>query len=85
MGVREAAKTYKVPRSTLSDRVSGRVKASLGRPTELTDEEESVLEERLMFMGTWGFPITCTDLSWLIRDYLNSLGRTTRNTYVKIT
>jgi hypothetical protein len=79
MSAREAAKHFGVPRATLGDRLAGRVKDTLGRPTELSHAEETIIVERLLLMGTWGFPYTLNDLRHLIKDYLDSAGRTTRN------
>ncbi len=43
MSVKVAAARYQVPRTTLGDRAKGRTKAMLGRPTQLTVEEETFL------------------------------------------
>jgi hypothetical protein len=45
----------------------------------LSEEEESIIVERLKLMGTWGFPLTSRDLCAIIKAYLDELGRTTRN------
>ncbi len=66
MSVREAAHEFKVPKSTISDRIQGKHE-SLGRPTELSAEEEEILVERLTLMADWGFPLTSTDLCILIQ------------------
>jgi transposase-like protein len=78
MSIREAAKEYEVPRATLHDRVKENVKETLGRPTVLSNEEESMITERLLLMGEWGFPLTCKDLRLLIKAYLDGMGRTSR-------
>lgn len=77
MSIREAAKHYKVPKSTICDRLQGK-KPKVGRPQELTEEEEKLLVQRLMVMADWGFPITSMDMCYVIRDYLNSQDRKTR-------
>jgi hypothetical protein len=69
----------RVPKATLSNRVNEQVKETLGRPTELTKEEEAILVERLMILGEWGFPMTCRDLRLLIKAYLDVKGKSTRN------
>lgn len=79
MSLREAALHFKVPRTTLNDRVLFS-KNTLGRPTVLSMKEEKIFVERLMMMGDWGFPLTTKDMCHLIKDYLDSLGRTTRFT-----
>lgn len=77
MSIREAAKEYKVPRSTICDRIRGK-KETLGRPTEMTADEERLLVKRLMMMGNWGYPLTTRDMCYLIKDYLDGQGRNTR-------
>lgn len=83
MTVTEAALHFKVPKSTLHDRIRQRVKERLGRPTELSGEEEEIFVERLVMMGIWGFPLSSRDLRSLIKDYLDSVGKTTRNVAYK--
>lgn len=80
MGAREAAKHYEVPRTTLQDRLTQKSKNLLGRPTVLTAEEESIIVERLLIMGRWGFPLNRHDLAHLIKAYLDRVGRSTRFT-----
>ena len=55
---------------------SNKSKLQLGRPTELSEEEEMVMVQRLKVMGTWGFPLTSRDLRYLIKSYLDGAGRT---------
>lgn len=78
MSLRQAAKDYEVPRATLCDRLKEDAQEKLGRPTELTMEEEAVLVERLIIMGNWGFPLSTNDLRHVIQTYLNEQGRATR-------
>lgn len=79
MTLGEASKHYGVPKTTLHDRLRGKAGDNLGRPTELSEEEEEQLEEVLVELGTWGFPLTAKDLTHFIMEYLNQLGRTTRH------
>jgi hypothetical protein len=58
--------------------VKENVKETLGRPTELSTEEEEMIVERLVLLGEWGFPMTTKDLCLLVKAYLDSLGKTTR-------
>jgi transposase len=77
MTLGEAAKHYKVPKTTIFDRIkSQKNKLTLGRPTELTAEEEDIIVQRLKVMGEWGFPLTSHDLRHLIKSYLDGLGKT---------
>ena len=78
MSLREAAMHYGVPKATLHDRVKESAGDQLGRPTELSVDEEAIIVERLLVHGNWGFPLTRRDLCALIKAYLDGLGRTTR-------
>ena len=79
LSAREAAKRYNVPRNTIGDRLRQQRGPNVGRPTELSVVEEDIIVERLLLMANWGFPLSRNDLRYLIQEYLNSLGRTTRN------
>jgi len=79
MSLSEVSKQFNVPTSTLCDRINKKVKGTLGRPTVLSREEEEILVERLIMHGEWGFPLTSEDVRTVIKDYLDRLGRNTRN------
>jgi hypothetical protein len=68
-----------VPRTTLHDRLYDKVSDKLGRPTVLTEEEETIIVERLMVLGEWGYPLTAMDLRLLVKSYLDGAGKTSRN------
>ena len=55
-----AAKTFSVPRTTLSDKIRGlsSLTARKGRPTSLSDEEEKSLVSYIEYMSEHGFPLT---------------------------
>ena len=38
-----------------------------------------MLKERILVMGTWGFPLSKADLRALVKSYLNSIGKTVLN------
>lgn len=78
MSFREAAKHYGVPKTTLIDRIAERYGPKLGHPIVLTAEEETIIVERLIVLGEWGFPFNSHDLTHLVKNYLDSLGRSTR-------
>jgi hypothetical protein len=78
MSIRAAVKEFGVPRTTLQDRISGKSGDAVGRPTVLLAEEEVLLVERIILMGTWGFPLNKHDVASLIQAYLNHQGKTTR-------
>jgi hypothetical protein len=52
MSCRGTAKHFRVPFATLRDRVAGTTGGDVGRPTELTKEEEAIIVERVILMGT---------------------------------
>jgi hypothetical protein len=56
MSCRGAAKHFRVPFATLRDRVAGTSGGDVGRPTELMKEDEAIIVERVILMGTWGSP-----------------------------
>ena len=78
MSVRKAAEEFNVPRTTLMDRIHKRTSDKLGRPCELTEDEENLLAGRIKLMGDWGFPLTMIDVRKLVQDYLNSSGKRSR-------
>jgi hypothetical protein len=78
MSYGQAATEYGVPKATLLNRVKEKVSETHGRPTVLSKLEESLLVERLLILGEWGFPLTRRELCTLIKNDLNGLGRTTR-------
>ncbi len=41
-------------------------------------EEEEIIEERLLVMSRWGFPLGPYNLAHVMKSYLDALGRTTR-------
>ena len=66
MSVRKAAEEFNVPRTTLMDRLHKLTSDKLGRPCELTEEEENLLAGRIKLMGDWGFPLTMIDVRKLV-------------------
>lgn len=68
--VRRAAEEYAIPKSTLHDRVSGRVLAGVcsGPPKYLTDEEEAELERYLTQCSSVGFARSRQQVIQLVRD-----------------
>ena len=59
MTVTEASRVFGIPRQTLKDRISCKYqRAGAGRPSELTEEEESALVNYVKFMADSGHPLT---------------------------
>ena len=60
LNLRQAAQEFGVPKTSLSDRVSGRVSSDCvpGQRTLLTPADEDSLVEYLLYSATHGFPLT---------------------------
>ena len=77
MTLGEASKHFEIPKTTIFDRMnSKKTKLELGRPTVLSEEEENIIVQRLVVMGMWGFPLTSLDVRFLVKSYLDDIGRT---------
>jgi predicted DNA-binding protein (UPF0251 family) len=77
MTLGEASKHFEIPKTTIFDRMnSKKTKLELGRPTVLSEEEENIIVQRLLVMGMWGFPLTSLDVRFLVKSYLDDIGRT---------
>ncbi len=74
MSLGEASKPYGIPTTIYNRMKSSTEQLQLGGPTELTKDEETIVE-RFKVMGIWGIPLTSDDLRYLIKSYLDSLGR----------
>jgi len=74
--VRRAAEQYDIPKSTLHDRVSGRVMAgaSSGPPKYLTDEEEDELEQFLADCAAIGYGKSRQQVIHLVQEVVTSKG-----------
>lgn len=76
VGIREAAKRYKVPRATLQFRRSHKfTKTSLGPCPYLTFEEENLLVEWLIESSKRGFPRRKYDLQLSVKSFLDKVPR----------
>jgi len=79
MSLREAAKLYGVPRSTLSDRVTKKHGSQHGGVTLLTKEEELLIVKHVKALAEFGFPVTGADLRNHVKNYLDKKGATTKS------
>ena len=77
MSQRAAARAFCVPKTTLADKLAGRVPdvAQSGPQTVLTSAEESVLVEYVNLMARIGFPIKRQELSSEVKKILDIDGR----------
>ena len=72
-----AAKTFRVPRSSLIDRLKGRIgdSAVMGARTVLNAAEEEQLVHFIAASSKAGFPLQCTDLRKWVKQILDKDGR----------
>ena len=57
LSVRQAEKTFSIPRRTIANKVKGKHSGSVGRPPALTDEEELNFKQHVFAMSEFGFPL----------------------------
>lgn len=75
MTQREASKAYKIPRRTLCYKLAEKHELCIGRLRAFSDEEESNFIENIIVVSDFGFPIDTTDLRYIIKSYLDRIGR----------
>ncbi|KAJ4437711.1 hypothetical protein ANN_17856 [Periplaneta americana] len=78
MSQREAARFYKIPRSSIILKMkalrTNNVTAQ-GRKCVFTPEKEEAFVDHAVALCEFGFPITSTDLRFIVESYLDSTGR----------
>lgn len=75
-----AAKTFQIPRTTLIDKLAGRVpeeRGHTGRKPVLTIEEENTLVRYAQLMAEIGYPLTKAEFSKEVKHVLDIDGRNT--------
>lgn len=79
MTVSEAARKWKIPRTTLNDLKLGHYKpdARPGPPTILTEQEENLLQEWVLEMSRRGLPLNKINLLGSVQRIICDDGRTT--------
>ena len=65
-----AAKKYNVPQTTLFGQVKGTHGRKAGRPSRLTEEEESTIVETCLIFSEWGYGLGKKEILSIIHDYL---------------
>ncbi|XP_065891572.1 tigger transposable element-derived protein 2-like [Dysidea avara] len=74
--LREAGKLYGIPKSTLSDHVTGKSsKAYAGAPRGLSDEDEVEIVITCQVLAEMGFPLNVYYVGTVIKDYLEQQGK----------
>lgn len=79
MSVRGAAQHFDIPKSTIYNRIKEVHSAAHGRPTILTDKEETYICEMVKQAAEWGFPFTEVDLRHFVKTFLDKKGVVTRD------
>lgn len=72
--IRDAAETYGIPKSTISDKLKNRHSKKQGGQTALSAEDERFLSEGIQKFGEWGFPLTRSDIRHLVKSNLDRKG-----------
>lgn len=70
--IREAARQFRVPYGTIFNRIKGLFTGKHGGPTVLNDCEERELCDVVQIAGQWGFPLTQSDMRFLVKSYLDT-------------
>lgn len=78
LSLNEASKKYKISKGTLSHKLRGKYKSSVGRPPVLNSEEEKNIVRILLKTAEWGFPISNDNLRHILQSHFNKIGKTTR-------
>ena len=79
LSTKAASKLYGIPRTTLIDKLKGRVAdiSHSGPNSVLSVEEEETLSQWILDMGKNGFPITKLQLKLEVKRILDKEGRST--------
>ena len=72
---RYAEKQYRIPRSTLKNKLKAKHVQPVGRPTILSMEEEKMILQRVQALCDYGFPATTEDVCYFIKCYLDTKNR----------
>jgi hypothetical protein len=78
MTTRDAAKKYKIPRSTLMNKLHKQHTGKIGGPTKLSAQEESYFVHTVITLSEAGFPLDRCDLCYLVKAYLDRTGKKVR-------
>ena len=75
LSIRKAAQEFKIPRSTIQNKLKGAHSGAIGRGCVFSEEEEKIFTSRIDLLTDWGFPIDFQDLRVLICSYLTKQKR----------
>lgn len=69
LSLTKAAKKYGIPKGTLINKIHENHTKTVGKPCELTPEEENSIKCHILTTSEWGFPFTYFDLRQLVKFY----------------
>lgn len=72
---REAEKLYNIPRRTLNYKLKKHHGNHWGRPTIFSEDEEKCFTSHVILMCDYGFPVDKTDFRYIVKSYLDRLGK----------
>ena len=71
MAVRDAEKTFNIPKSTLRQYFLFKEMKPIGCPASLSEQEETAFVKHLIVVAEWGFPFSNLDLRLMVKGYLD--------------
>lgn len=74
MTQRAAAAAYKIPRSTIKNKLKGKHTKLVGRSRVFTDAEETSFEHHLIKLAEYEFPVIESDFRLIVQSFLNKKG-----------
>lgn len=76
---RAAAAAYKIPRSTIKNKLASLAQKTRGGQTVFTRDEEIAFVSHLVTMSEFGFPLTALDFRQIVKLYLSAKGAQIKN------
>ena len=73
--VKDVSKRYRIPISTLRDRLKGAHPKTHGGQTVFSIDEELIIEQNLLTCADYGMPLCRMDIKLFVKGYLNKLQR----------
>lgn len=74
MSQRIAAATFRIPRSTIKNKLKGQHSKNVGRSRVFSDAEELAFEQHLIKLADFGFPVIPIDFRMAVKAYLDKKG-----------
>lgn len=68
------ARRFGISRGTLQNKLKKSHSKNVGRPTVLSEVEESAFVDHIIVMADWGFPVDRTDVRMLVKAFLDKKG-----------